>query len=90
MAVQITAIHLVNGRKHEHIAEVAWTNPNTNESGKSTRTTMVDWLTKPSNQAYVTDGISTVDVGVVKATPPYLRTHADGKWTDNLLALPEY
>ena len=32
----------------------------------------------------------TVKVGVVDATPPYLRTHADGVWTDNLLALPRY
>ena len=79
MAVQITAVHLVNGRKHEHIAEVKWTNPNTNASGKSTRSTMVDWLSKAGNCAYVTDGKNTVDVGVVKATPPYIRTHADGK-----------
>jgi uncharacterized protein DUF3892 len=31
-----------------------------------------------------------VDVGVVTPTDgsKYLRTYADGKWTDNLLALP--
>jgi hypothetical protein len=31
-----------------------------------------------------------VDVGVVRPPvgPPYLRTHADGVWTNNLLALP--
>jgi hypothetical protein len=27
-------------------------------------------------------------IGVVDATPPYLRTHADGVWNDNLLAQP--
>jgi hypothetical protein len=31
-----------------------------------------------------------VAVGVVEATPPYIRTHADGVWTDNLLSLPRY
>lgn len=31
------------------------------------------------------------DIGVVRETGkvPYVRTHADGKWNDNLLALPE-
>jgi uncharacterized protein DUF3892 len=30
------------------------------------------------------------DVGVVNAANgPYVRTHADGYWNDNLLALPE-
>jgi hypothetical protein len=32
-----------------------------------------------------------VDVGVVRESgkAPYLRTHADGSWNDNLLALPQ-
>ena len=31
-----------------------------------------------------------VEIGVVREAnkAPYLRTHADGKWNDNLLALP--
>jgi hypothetical protein len=33
---------------------------------------------------------SDVAVGVVDASPPYIRTYADGNWTDNLLALPRY
>jgi hypothetical protein len=31
-----------------------------------------------------------VNVGVVNATPPYIKTYADEVWTDNLLALPRY
>ena len=31
-----------------------------------------------------------MSVGVVDANPPYIRTHADGVWTDNLLALPRF
>ena len=40
----------------------------------------------------MTDGTREVQVGVVHPQygPPYLRTHADGVWTDNLLALPRY
>ncbi len=40
---------------------------------------------------YTDDGRGNIaHVGVVKATPhkrKHIRTHADGKWTDNLLAL---
>ena len=50
---------------------------------------MVDWIEK-GGVAKVTDGRNTVDVGVVNATPKYIRTHADGKPTDNLLYLPRY
>jgi exosome complex RNA-binding protein Rrp42 (RNase PH superfamily) len=51
---------------------------------------MVDWIKNKNGDARVTDGVNTVKVGVVDASPPYIRTHADGKWTDNLLALPTY
>jgi len=52
---------------------------------------MVDWIENKKGVAKVTDGKNTVDVGVVaNATPKYILTHADGKWTDNLLALPSY
>ena len=51
---------------------------------------MVDWIKNKGGQAYVTNGNLQVAVGVVEATPPYIRTHADGVWTDNLLALPTF
>ncbi len=88
--VYITAVHMEqNGTRHEHIASVRWQNPADNATGESTRQVMVDWI-RQGGVAKVTDGRNTVDVGVVEANPPYLRTHADGKWTDNLLALPRY
>lgn len=31
-----------------------------------------------------------VAVAVVESAPKYLRTRANGKWTDNLLALPRF
>ncbi len=36
------------------------------------------------------DGTSVAVVAVVHGDPPYLRTHADNRWSDHLLALPEY
>jgi hypothetical protein len=50
---------------------------------------MVDWINE-GGVARVQQGANEVAVGVVKASPPYIRTYADGKWTNNLLALPEY
>lgn len=88
--VYITAIHLEGGSRHEHIAEVKWQNPSDQSTGKNTRATMVDWIENKGGVAKVTDGKNTVKVRVVQENPPYLRTYADGKWTDNLLALPKY
>jgi hypothetical protein len=87
--VYVTAIHLVGGERHEHITEVRWLNPATNVTGSTSRAGMVDWI-RGGGDARVTDGIRTVQVGVVDAIPPFIRTHADGVWTDNLLALPKY
>jgi hypothetical protein len=88
--VYIIEVHMEGGSGHEHIAEVGWRDPADGKTGRSSRATMVDWIENKSGVAKVTDGINTVDVGVVKGNPSYLRTHADGKWTDNLLALRRY
>lgn len=88
--VFITDVHMAGGERHEHIAEVKWRNPETGATGRSTREAMVEFLRNKQNVAKVTDGRNTVLVGVVETTPPHIQTHADGKWTDNLLALPRY
>lgn len=91
--VYITDVHMeLGGSGHEHIAEVKWRNPQSGETGQSSRSTMVDWIENKNGDARVTDGTRTVQVGVVTPTrsPKYIRTHADGTWTDNLLSLPRY
>ncbi len=90
MTIQIIARHMVGGQRHEHIAEVKWNNPGSGQTGSSSRDQMVDWLGNPVNSAYVSDGRNIAYVRVVNARPPYIQTYADGKWTDNLLALPTY
>ena len=87
--IYITAIHLVGGEGHEHIASVRWQTPANDKSGENTRAEMVVWINE-GGQAYVSQGGNTAQVGVVNANPPYIRTYADGKWNDNLLALPQY
>jgi Protein of unknown function (DUF3892) len=89
--VYITAIHMMSGgTAHEHIADVRWYDPDTKNINTSSRATMVDWIANKNGVAKVTDGKSAVEVRVVQGTPPYLRTRANNRWTDNLLALPRY
>ena len=90
--IQITNIRLVGGNQHEHISDLKWQNTTTASQGQSTRQQMVDWLSVQGNEAIVRTTTRTVFVGVVRPAqgPPYVRTHADGVWTDNLLALPRF
>lgn len=88
--VYITHVRMsAPGNRHEHITNVQWHQPATGKSDSSTVAHMVEWIDK-GNQAKVTDGRNTVDVLVVRATPPHLRTVADGSYTDNLLSLPRF
>lgn len=91
--VQITSVHMSpGGTTHEHIASVRWVNPDDRKTGENTRAQMVDWIDKEKGKAIVSDGRNTVSVGTVhpERAPSYIRTYADGKWIDNLLALPRY
>ena len=88
--VYITGTHLAGGQRHEHIASVRWRNPSDGMTGQSTREQMVRWIQEDKGIARVSDGVREIMVGVVTANPPYIRTYADGVWTDNLLALPQY
>jgi hypothetical protein len=85
--VYIIAVHLEGGDQHEHITHVKW------QDGATVRTCsraeMIKWIYQ-GNKAFVTDGVRTVEVLVVDASPPYLRTFADGRWTNNLIALPRF
>lgn len=89
--IQVFAVHMEGGDEHPHIASVKWLNPGTAKLGTASRWGMVDWLEEgDSHRAYVCDGRSIVEIGVVKGSPSYIRTHADRKWTNNLLSLPRF
>lgn len=95
MAVRITCINKDGGNHenpHEGITHFGWTNEETRATGKSTRVQMVDFLENQNGRAFVKDVLGNVaNVGVVTSShgTKFLRTYADGKWTDNLLTLPE-
>ncbi|WP_019072977.1 DUF3892 domain-containing protein [Streptomyces hokutonensis] len=91
MAIQITAVHLTAGRTHQHIDRLWWSDQAEGSSGDNSRAEIVAWIENRNGQAYTDDGHGNrADVAVRKPAqgPKYLQTHADGVWTDNLLALP--
>ncbi|MFE9776490.1 DUF3892 domain-containing protein [Streptomyces sp. NPDC005931] len=92
MAIQITAVRLsTGGTTHEHITHLWWTEQASGKTGDNTRAQIVDWIENQAGKAYTSDRAGhRTEVAVV--TPArgekYLRTRADGVWTNNLLALP--
>jgi hypothetical protein len=88
--ITITAIHLVGGEQHENIAEVKWENASNGQSGVAPKAEMVSYVKANPGNAVVQDSTSTIPLEIFDADPPYVRTRADDKWTDNLLALPKY
>lgn len=87
--IYITAVHIPEGSGHEHIEFVQWQNPRTLETGQTTREGIVEWINS-GGDLRVRDHAGDLRVGVVAADPPYIRTHADGVWTDDLLVVPRY
>lgn len=91
MAIRFTHIRLSGGTGHHHIVRLWWVNPSSGATGDNSRGELVSWIEDEGGKAYVEDGQRhRVNVGVVKPAhgSKYLRTYADGTWTDNLLALP--
>lgn len=73
---------------HEHITHAG--NP---PAWYWTREKIIESINNRTNTFYVLEKGNRSEVGVVNPTDgrsPFIRTYADGKWSDNLLALPEY
>src|SRR5947209_17669522 len=74
---------------HEHITQIG----NTAGGWKITREAAIQRIESKQEAFYTVDRTSgrKMYVGVVRehGKAPYLRTHADGKWNDNLLAQAE-
>jgi hypothetical protein len=91
MSVRVTHRRMSpGGWSNEHIIAVRWINDQNGAVGESTREIMVQWIAYQGGFAYVQGPSAWSQVGVVRASPPYLRTYADGIWNDNLLALPTF
>jgi len=74
---------------HEHITHIG----NILGKWKLTRESAIQRIEGKTEAFYTLDNnAKKIYIGVVRGDgqkAPYLRTYADGKWTDNLLALPE-
>jgi len=95
MSVRIVCIKKSNGyheNPHAAIESLDWVNEQTNASGRSSRLDMNDFIVNKQGQAYVGDasGNTAYLQGACSSSGnPFVRTVTDGKWSDNLLALPE-
>jgi hypothetical protein len=93
MAIEIAHIRLSDGiQDHEHITDCKWKSLSDGKVATSSKATLVDWIDNENGTAYVGSGSQRVNVGTVhpQVGKPYLRTYADGNWTNNLLALPRF
>jgi len=94
MAIQIKCINKDNGNHenpHEAIQSYGWVNDADASSGKSNRVAMVKFL-EDGGSAYVRDQFRNVAHCVVRTSSSgnkFLQTVSDGKYSDNLLSLPE-
>jgi len=75
---------------HEHITHIG----NTANNWRMTREEAIRRIDSKQEAFYTVDSNTQnrAYIGVVRGDgqkAPYLRTHADGKWNDNLLALAE-
>jgi hypothetical protein len=86
--VYITHIRLAGGDNHTHISDVVWRKGQ--ELAQSTREAIVEWIRDEGGDARVVSGGREVSVGVVDASPPYIRAYANSAWTDDLLDLPRF
>lgn len=87
---QVTCINKPHHQSsHEHITHIG----NAGAGWRMTRETAIQQIDNNINQFYTVDRSTGKKcyVGVVRepGKHPYLRTHADGKWNDNLLAQSE-
>jgi len=83
--VQVTCINKIpRSDTHEgitHLGGIGW---------KWSRVEVITSIRSKTNSFYTLVGGVRVEVGVIEgAYGPYVRTYADGKWNDNLLALKE-
>ena len=94
MAIEITHVRFGSTNKtEEDIVRYRWKTITNGPVGESDKPSLVAWIENNNKDAaYVGSGTARIEVGVIRPTKgqPYLRTHADGNWTNNLLNLPTF
>lgn len=94
--IYIEAVQMAGGgTRHEDIESLRWWQPEDSGRGRVrgevTPRGLIEWMRRNGGRAKVVDEFGEdLEVRVVEADPPFLRTFVEGEWTDNLLALPRY
>lgn len=94
MSVKIRCINKSGGyheNPHEAISHYGWVNELNQETGRTDRQTMVQWV-KNGGSAYVKDSRGNIVYCYVRQSSrgtEFLQTESDGRTTNNLLELPE-
>jgi len=92
MSIEITHVRFDGPQKtHEAISHFKWRGIETAQVGSSDKQTLVAWV-DDNGTAYVGSGTRQVKVGSVhpENSADYLRTYADGTWSNNLLSLATF
>ena len=95
MAVKVTCISKDSGNhynQHEAIEKLGWLDESTGKGDICTRLEMVEFLEKKGGVAYTADQFGNKAYLYVRASVrgnKFVQTYADGKYSDNLLALIE-
>lgn len=72
--------------RHEHFAGVRWLGSNSSTSQTMAVAEAVQWI-RHGGASWLAGDTAALEVQVVDAFPPHLRTVADNEFTDSLLAL---
>lgn len=92
MAIRFTHIRLSNGNQHEHITHLRGLDDQGSKTYGDSRASWVSWI-EGGGSAFVQNhlgGRTAVVVVTPTSGPKFLRTVANGVYTDNLLSLPRY
>lgn len=79
---------------HEHITHIGGSDGGQGSPWKISREDAIWWIDSKTHTFYVLDPktLKRANVAVVRPTDgraPFLQTHADGVWNNNLLSLPQ-
>ena len=91
--MQVSSIHTEpsGSRDHVHITRLRYLQDGIGSEIEVSKVAMIELLKSSSdNIAYVSDKDGIAIVQVVNGLIPYLQTIRDGRYSDNLLALPRF
>lgn len=76
---------------HLSISNFEWINEQNQKTGTSSRDLMFDWIVNKKGRAYIKKEDKNIFIfGANAPAGQYIRSIEDGKWTDDLLELPEF